>query len=246
MKPVGGGADSDSLEAAWLASARLARCPPMSWGKPRSVVVLAPHPDDDILALGGTMRRLVRAGTRLAIVAITEGEASHPRSPTTSNLELSIRRADERRRALILLGITADVTRLRYPHGGVTIAYGLAQRLMSLVRGADLCLAPWERDGEADHDATGVAAELACTATGVRLVSYPVWAWRWATPDGNDLPWRRAHRSELAADELVAKRAAIAAHRTQLQPLSALAGDEPNLPHDVLSHFQRPFEVVFV
>jgi len=233
-------------ELAWRTSRRFAACPEMMWGAPRRVVVLSPHPDDEMLAAGGTMRRLSRAGSELAIIAITDGEASHPRSPTVSRTELAIRRADERRRALALLGVTADVFRLGVPDGGVALATGLAERLIPLVRGADWCLAPWELDGHPDHNATGIVAAIACGATGVRLVRYPVWAWHWATPDGDDLPWPRAHRVELGGDDVIAKHAAIAAYRTQLAPLSHAAGDEAILPPHVVAHFHRPFEVVFV
>jgi LmbE family N-acetylglucosaminyl deacetylase len=116
---------------------------------------------------------------------------------------------------------------------------------MPLLHGADWCLAPWERDGHPDHDATGLAAVLACTATGVRLVRYPVWAWHWATPDGDELPWPSARRIELASEDRAAKRAAIAAYRSQVAPLSSAAGDEAVLPPGVVSRFQRSFELVF-
>jgi LmbE family N-acetylglucosaminyl deacetylase len=233
-------------EPAWLASRRLTACPALTWGPIRRAVVLAPHPDDEVLGVGGTMRQLARAGAELAIVAITDGEASHPRSPTTPPTQLAIRRAEERRRALRLLGVMADVVRLGVPDGGVARASDLAQRLIPLVCSADWCLAPWERDGHPDHDAAGIAAVRACAATGVRIVRYPIWAWHWATPDGDELPWRGARRVELAADDLAAKHAAIAAYRSQLAPLSRAAGDEAILPGHVVSHFQRPFELVFV
>ncbi len=239
------GADAlGTPEAAWLACPRLAACAAWDPGAPGRVVVLAPHPDDEVLGVGGTLRRLARAGAAITLVAITDGEASHPRSPTTSPAQLARLRAAERERALAALDIAAlDVIRLGIRDGGVA-ASDLAARLAPIVRGAELCLAPWERDGHPDHDATGRAAIAACASAGVRLLRYPVWAWHWASPASDDLPWPRARRIALDADTIAAKRAAIAAYRSQHAPLSAAAGDEPILPAAVLARFERPFEVV--
>jgi LmbE family N-acetylglucosaminyl deacetylase len=41
-------------------------------------VVVAAHPDDEVLGVGGTMAMLAARGVRLRLIAITDGEASHP------------------------------------------------------------------------------------------------------------------------------------------------------------------------
>lgn len=43
-----------------------------------------PHPDDEVLGFGGALALLAGQGARLRIVADTDGEASHPHSPTLS------------------------------------------------------------------------------------------------------------------------------------------------------------------
>jgi len=226
-------------EAAWLGCPDLARCVDMAWGTPRRVVVIAPHPDDEVLAVGGAMRRL---GGELVIVAVTDGEASHPRSLTVTRAELAIRRAGERAQALAALGVTADVVRLGYADGQVDD--GLAARLVPLLRRADWCLAPWQHDGHPDHDATGRAAARACANAGVELARYLVWAWHWAEPAR--LPWGRARRIRLSPEDVAAKRAAIAAYRSQITPLSPAPGDEAILPPAVRARFERPFELVLL
>ncbi|HEY0193767.1 MAG TPA: PIG-L family deacetylase [Kofleriaceae bacterium] len=230
-------------EAAWLGCPQLAACPALELGAPGRVVVIAPHPDDEVLGAGGLMRRLARTGAAITVVAVTDGEASHPRSPTTPPARLAELRAAERAAALVALGVDAEVIRLGIPDGGVAND-ALAARLAPVIDRATLCLAPWERDGHPDHDATGRAAIAACASAGVRLLRYPVWAWHWASPASDDLPWPRARRIALDADTIAAKRAAIAAYRSQHAPLSAAAGDEPILPAAVLARFERPFEVV--
>lgn len=228
--------DLGTPETTWLAP--LACAPDLAWSA-RRVVVIAPHPDDEVLAVGG----LLRASDDVTVVAVTDGEASHARSRTITAPELAARRALERAQALRELGVAAEVVRLRCPDGGVAHVADLAHRLLPYVLGADACLAPWERDGHPDHDACGRAARAACAAAGVALLQYPVWAWHWASP--GDLPWARMRRFALSADARAAKQRAITAYRSQIAPLSATPGDEVILPPAVLARFERPFEVVF-
>lgn len=45
-------------------------------GEYHSILVVAPHPDDEIIGLGGYLIRHVRSGKRLTIVYLTDGEKS--------------------------------------------------------------------------------------------------------------------------------------------------------------------------
>lgn len=255
--------DLGTPESSWLASPRLQGLRDLPLGEliparresgPPRVVVLAPHPDDEVLAVGGLLAMLCRAGWAIDLVAVTDGEGSHPRSRTVTPDQLVQLRAQERERALARLGIvddgvTATVTRLHVADSRVSQEAELTARIgdhLRHVRGVSACLAPWSRDGHPDHDAVGRAAEEACGAAGVRLLQYPVWAWHWARPETPDLPWFRARRVVLAPAILEAKRSAIAAYRSQIAPLDGGGdGDEAILPPAVLARFERPFEVLF-
>jgi len=233
-------------EEDWLAWPALSDFSAMAWGSPGRVVVLAPHPDDETLALGGTMQSLAREGHSISIVAITDGEASHPRSPSVTPEEMARIRSAERKEALTAMGLGhVPVTRLGCRDGAVAADRYLVHRLGELLAGASWCLAPWERDGHPDHDATGRAARAACAARGVRLVEYPIWAWHWARPSSPEVPWNRASTLPLTPRVLAAKERAIRAYRSQTSPLGPRAGDEAVLPAAVLARFQRPFEIVF-
>ena len=68
-------------ESVWAASAVLdgvARIPEL----PEHLVVLAAHPDDDTLGAGGLMATAAVAGTDVTVVFASDGEGSHPGSPT--------------------------------------------------------------------------------------------------------------------------------------------------------------------
>ena len=67
-------------ESVWSACTELRGLTPCSVPPPDSgrVVVVAPHPDDEVLGAGGALASLAARGTRVLLVAVTEGEASTP------------------------------------------------------------------------------------------------------------------------------------------------------------------------
>ena len=128
------------------------------------------------------------------VIAVTDGEASHPQSDTFApRRALASIRAHESDEALRRLGWKRpDVTRLHCPTESVAARRDeLSQALADLLLPDDLCVAPWTGDGHPDHDAT---AEPRCALVErwepVRS-GYLVWAWHWADPEGADIPWDR-------------------------------------------------------
>ena len=67
-------------EQIWLRASRLAGLRPLVEGRPRRLVVVTPHPDDEVLGAGGLLQRMQRACVETVVVAVTDGEASHPRA----------------------------------------------------------------------------------------------------------------------------------------------------------------------
>jgi LmbE family N-acetylglucosaminyl deacetylase len=219
----------------WLASCRLEPAGLAGWS---SAVIIAAHPDDEVLGAGGTLAILAASSARIRIVAITDGERSHPdRGPA----ELARVRIAESAAALRLLGAqSAEVVRLGLPDTGVSgCERELSRRLADLCRGFQVCLAPWEGDAHADHEAAGRAA---CRAHG-HVLRYPVWMWHWAWPGSAGVPWDRAVEVPLPAGIAARKAAAIGAYASQLTPRSPALG--PVLPAPFVAHFTRRQEVLF-
>ena len=236
--------DLGTGEPVWCSTPAVTGAAEIVWGKPGRIAVLAPHPDDETLAVGGTLSMLVRRGFEVDVIAVTDGEGSHPTSRTTTPAQLREVRAEEQLRALGDLGIPSHrVTRLGVPDGHVRSDVDLPERLATLFADVDIVLAPFAEDGHPDHDATGQAATSAARRVGVRLVSYLVWAWHWATP-ATELPWSRFRRSSLDVHAQQAKANAIARFTSQIADLSSLPGDERILPAPVLRRFFRDFETM--
>ncbi len=173
----------------------------------RCVVVLAPHPDDETLGCGLLIARLVRAGVRVAIVAMTSGDASHPGSRRWPPAALARLRQGEMRRAIQRLGAGGAIVRFMGWHDGRLQDEGRALRIGALCHAIDagLILASSARDHHPDHQACARIGMEVSRRLGVPLVHYAVWS-RLAGAIG-----RRGYDRHLPA-----KARAAAAHRSQL------------------------------
>jgi len=237
----------EELWQAWSGLHALPRLPaPGAAGSPTALTVVAAHPDDETLGAGGLLALAAQAGIPVNVVVATNGDASHPRSRTTSPARLAERRAHEVREAVRLLAPAADIVQLRLPDGA--LAPGdpvLVHRLAERVVPGSWVAAPWRGDAHPDHAAAGDAAARVARDAGAMLLEYPVWAWHWGLPGDIRLPWAAACRLDLP--EAVRGRKALAGrqHRSQTRPLSPSPGDEVLLAPPFLAHFDRAFEVFF-
>jgi LmbE family N-acetylglucosaminyl deacetylase len=230
-----------TAEEAWDSWVELQLLPvadPRAWP---NVVIVAAHPDDEVLGVGGTMALLAAAGARLRLVAVTDGEASHPGADPAG---IARTRTAESAAALDRLGIRdIDVVRLRFPDTGLAAREGeLTARLREQCDGFGMCLAPWEGDAHADHEAAGRAARRAARLAGLKLLTYPIWMWHWAKPGDLRVPWQRACRIPLSPDVAARKRSAIGAFTSQLTDREGVGG--PVLPPGIVAHFSRSREVL--
>jgi LmbE family N-acetylglucosaminyl deacetylase len=238
--------DIGTTESAWSAWS-LDQFPLLELGNYHRVIFVAPHPDDEVLAAAGLMQRMASRGIPLTVVAVTDGEASHPHSRTMTPMVLADIRARERCHALDRLGISARVFRLALPDGAVAAESDeLTACLRRLLEPDVLCVAPWEQDGHPDHDVTGAIAQAECAAIGAPFLRSLVWTWHWAVPDDQRVPWPRARRLPLSRVELMRKRWAVASFTSQIEPLSDEPGDEAILPPATLARFDRRDEVFLV
>ncbi|WP_454252905.1 PIG-L deacetylase family protein [Pseudomonas sp. Marseille-Q7302] len=207
-------------------------------------VVVAPHPDDEILGCGGLLCLLGELGRRLALVAVTDGDGSHPQSTLWPASRLRNTRPLETREALRRLQLErTTVTRLAIPDGQVSEQEDLlCQRLLDFFTPEDVVFATWRLDGHPDHEATGRAAVEACRVRGARCIEVPIWTWHWAAPGDARVPWARAQRLDLQDDVVALKKQAVNAFGSQLTEDSS-TGQGPILPDTVVTRLTRAWEV---
>lgn len=243
-------AGTGSLASAWALDPALAAAPFASLdalAPPGTrVVAVAPHPDDEILSCAGLLQLMSARGDTPLVVAVTDGEASHPGSPDWPAERLAQERARETVLALDCLGVKAELTRLRIADGGVTAAeQELAQRLAAIVQPGDLVVTTWRYDGHPDHEATARACAAACRQRDARLLQVPVWGWHWSAPGDGAIPLSHAIKLALPPQAVERKRAALGCFLSQVEG-DASTGAAPILPGFAIERVLHPFELYLI
>lgn len=240
--------DTGTTEAEWMASPRWSQLRWLALADVTRLVVLAAHPDDETLGAAGLIARASALGANVTVIVATDGEGSHPNSPTHSSAELAAVRRTELRDAARLVAPGAEIEFLGIPDGHLPEHSETVRRRLEDAVGAHgvdglLLLAPWQEDGHRDHRVAGAVARAVAQRTGARLLEYPIWMWHWADPENAAVPWDAMLRLELTPAEQSAKARALDAHRSQTRPLSDAPGDEALLNPEVQRHFDRGWEV---
>lgn len=211
----------------WLMASPCATHPVEHWlADGQRLVVVAPHPDDEVLACGGLIALHAAGGGETLVVAVSDGEASHAGVPGWAAPRLADARRAESAEGLQRLGAGhAPVLRLGLPDGCVTSHLDdLSGRLAGVLQRSDVVVSTWRLDGHPDHESTGLATARACEVTGCRQLEAPVWMWHWAAPGDLRVPWDRLACVALDASTVRRKQNALAAHTTQLRVRDARRG----------------------
>ncbi|MEN0107501.1 MAG: PIG-L deacetylase family protein [Pseudomonas sp.] len=238
---------------AWNQSRRLGDVPPITIAEllpaGSRAVIVAPHPDNEVLGCGGLMQLLGQQQIPLLLVSVTAGTASNLGSHYWTPQRLSIARPLESAQALRRLGL--DQSQYKWLHGGYPdtqvnlFEEELSQFLLSYLLPNDVLFTTWRADGHSDHEATARACIAASEHAGVPLREIPIWAWHWADPEDSRIPWERARKLHLDAWTQARKRHAIQAFASQIHadPHTDLP---PVLPACAIERLQQPFELMFV
>jgi LmbE family N-acetylglucosaminyl deacetylase len=195
----------------------------------KSVLVFAPHPDDETLGCGGTVALLVRSKAAVHIAFITDGSASHPGHPLLTPREIAALRRNEARVATGALGV--DPGRLAF----IDVGDGTLDRLDAagerkvlgdlgavIARATpDAIFVTSRDDGSSDHNAAFplVSRSIEGAGTRPRMLEFPIWSlWNPTLLLRPLLTCRRVWRVAIA-DVLELKAAAIASYPSQTLPL---------------------------
>jgi LmbE family N-acetylglucosaminyl deacetylase len=231
----------------------------------RRTLVIAPHADDETLGVGGTMARLTAAGAVVHAAVVCDGRYSQSSKVYTA-AQIAAMREVEMVEACAVLGVPAQrVHQLRFEdrHADRNPAR-LREEIARLIESTrpEQVFSPFGVDGHPDHRAVAAAVRSLGEGGAIRcpVYEYPIWLYNlrlWSqsgsvTPRSlyrtrrmiRDLaPLRTA--SAWVAPYLPAKRAALRAHRTQVENFTG----EPewtSLDPVFLSHLFDPRELFFI
>ncbi len=209
------------------------------------VCIFAPHPDDEILGCAGLMQQLVANGNSILVVHVTNGTQSHPNSQTYSPQQLDVIRPQESRAALQVLGIADQVISiaLDLTDGDVFAQQTLFKaKLTPIIQPDDILVTTFSHDGHPDHEATGQVVAAFAEAQQLAYYQVLIWAWHWAKPADNRIPWHNAYRVDLTAAQLQCKTQAIDCFTSQITTDES-TGNPPILSAQTINRISQPWEV---
>jgi LmbE family N-acetylglucosaminyl deacetylase len=212
-------AESGSDDAAW--SSFFAERP--GWS-PREgeLVVVAPHPDDEVLGAGGLIRAWAARPAKVSVLSVSDGEAADPDWQALA----SVRRGELNEALRKLCPTHVSVTRLGLPDGKIAHHLNrLRNALLSLAGGAATLIAPYERDGHPDHEAVGNACIEFARSREIPIARYAIRLWRRESPAA--LGTANWVRFMLSDDARRAKARAVQCFKS---PLAANYYDRPYEP----------------
>lgn len=186
------------------------------------LLVVAPHPDDEILGCGGTLALAGERGADVHVLVVFDGAAGDPERRFDGR-DYVERRRREARAGGALVGVE-HYHFWGLPEGHLASEAQIdagAARLARLVHELrpDLVLAPWEGDAHPDH---GTVARAVRRMLELHPAPGDVWGFEvWSPLEAEHLVdvssvWREKvaalekHVTQLAYDDLVAKMTALA------------------------------------
>jgi LmbE family N-acetylglucosaminyl deacetylase len=171
------------------------------------LLVLAPHPDDEVIGCGGLIAMHLERGAKVRIMVMTDGGKGDPTGALSGDAYRRLRQ-DEAREAARRIG-GAKVVFLDHPDFGLAAAEravdDLAREIGAFAPTTLAFPSPFEL--HPDHRATAVHAHAACkrlAAPPSRLMAYEIGGFQPANLLVDIRPWadRKAHAIEAYASQL--------------------------------------------
>lgn len=235
----------------WMSWEGLTKLPIMNieqiFLKHARVVILSPHPDDEILGCAGLIQQLYRLNREILVVGVTKGTASHPHSSQYSSDELARLRPLESRQALdVLVGKNQiQYLSLGLVDGKITQQQALLeQHLSTIIQENDILISTYEKDGHPDHESLGQFVTEFSQSKGLTHLQAMIWAWHWAKPNDIQIEWTSILRLELNEAQIEKKAKAIQCFKTQIEDDNTMHQSAIIPPH-VIDRILMPWEFYF-
>ncbi len=176
------------------------RVPLLSFPGKQRVVIIAPHPDDETIGVGGTAVLHRQQGDEVTAIVLTDGRQS--RAANLSPDEMAAKRALEIQSAAEILGV--DLVHLQLPEGNWH-EKDVQKKLAPYIAAADIIYAPSCVDFHPEHIKTAiVVARLTETGQIVRIFEL-----------GVPLSQTLVNRCSDVSGVIAVKKKALAAFKTQ-------------------------------
>ena len=235
-----------------IAAAIRAMSSPASFDPAGRTTVVAPHPDDEVLACGGLMGLKSAAGATVDVVFLTSGEASHNGCCRADPAAIADRRRAIAREAASSLGVAAGNLHWAGIQDGLVPAdndpgFGASvdriSEILARTKPAEM-YCPHPLDCWPDHEAASRIVLAAVRKSGLPVMVRWYLVWGWHGMSFRRLPrLGRAQRLDISS-VLPAKYAAINRY-TGSGPAGCPSPYIGALPEGFLDPFRKPYEIFF-
>jgi len=219
-----------------------------------SVIVIAPHPDDETFGSGGMIAMKRQAGVPVHVIFLTEGSASHANCCTIAPEKIGHIRREQSVKAAVCLGIQPDgLTWLGLRDGEIPVegSVGFGDAIANISEQFDRIApakiyCPHPHDGLPDHEAASMIVRHAVLRANhsFEIIYYTIWAWyNTRSPMNKFFDWKNG----WALDINSVLKTKAAAMRCYLDSSPAPCGYPycGRLPSALLDGFRKPTEIFF-
>lgn len=143
-------------------------------------VIIAPHPDDEVIGCAGLIQTLVERGMPPHVIILTGGEGSHRGCCDTPAATIVEARHQLTLKAAAVLGLPeSHIHCLHYPDGGVALEHPETERLrqLLLLLAPDALFVPHRGEGWSDHLQAAEITKHLLRGRNVSIYEYCVWMW---------------------------------------------------------------------
>lgn len=197
-----------------------------------NIIIVAPHPDDEVLGCSGFIQRMIDNGKQVHVVILSGGGKSHQGCCHIDESTLIDSRRKLSRKAAKILNLPLDQLHfLDYSDGSISFNDPETQRLQILIEelSPNAIFVPHKGEGWSDHIETGkiVREIIRIKSIPVQLYEYCVWFWYYNVWD---IDWKNAFILKMDQKEHLVKLKAIDAYVKPLAPCGKpWSGVLPNL-----------------
>lgn len=219
-------------------------------------LIIAPHPDDESLACGGTIALLRKNQFPVYVIFVTDGSKSHPNSRVYPSDKLRDLREVEAKNALTVLGVpSSEISFLRLPDSKLNeipqyTYQQTTKKIQKLIKAfrPNTIFAPWRQDPHPDHIASWhllmdtVNRRSLIALHRPILLEYLLWFWERTNPDKVTFSNTTKIWKVDITPVLRKKATAIQQHKSQL---GKIITDDPkgfSLPPSLLHVFRHSEE----
>lgn len=184
-----------------------------------NILVIAPHPDDEIFGCAGMIKQAIEQGKKVNVLILSGGGKSHSGCCNINEEILISERRDLSRNAAKILGLSLDNLHfLNYPDGNISFESSETLRLAELIDELNpkAVFVPHFGEGWSDHIETGnIVRRLLQDRVCVKLYEYCVWFWYYNTWR---IDWKQARLLRMDEMQYRTKLKAIDAYVRPLAP----------------------------